>query len=75
MKNLKECREQKKLTQEQLAKKIGVGRSTVAKWEAGINTPRVKQLAKLSKFFKRKMDYFFSDDVILNANHAKGANE
>lgn len=56
MNEIRRLREQRNMTQEELAKKIGVGRSTVAKWESGDNMPRAKQLIALSQFFEVKVD-------------------
>ena len=41
-------RKKQNLTQEELAKKLGVERSTVAKWETEKSIPRVDALLKMS---------------------------
>lgn len=46
--NLKEIREEKGLTQEQLAKAINVVRQTVSKWERGLSMPDVDLLMKIA---------------------------
>ena len=53
---IKEFRESSKMTQIDLAKKIGVKRSTVAMWEAGRIYPRVEVLIKLSDLFGCTID-------------------
>ena len=49
MSNLRKKREERKMTQEELGKALGVGRTTVTLWELGINKPRTDRLIKLSK--------------------------
>lgn len=49
--NLKKLRLQKGLTQAQLAEKLFVSRSTVAKWENGLGLPNPESLATLQKLF------------------------
>ncbi len=49
MNGLKRIRERRKLTQEELANMVSVGRTTVTLWENGINKPRADMLVKLSK--------------------------
>lgn len=56
MNEIRRLRELNNMTQDELAKKLGVGRSTVAKWESGENMPRVKQLIAMSQFFGVKVD-------------------
>ena len=48
---LKKLREEKNLTQKQLAEKIFVSRSTVAKWENGLGLPNPESMATLEKLF------------------------
>ena len=49
--NLKQLRMQKGLTQAQLAEKLFVSRSTVAKWENGLGLPNPDSMATLEKLF------------------------
>ena len=49
--NLKQLRLQKGLTQAQLAEKLFVSRSTVAKWENGLGLPNPESMAALEKLF------------------------
>ena len=44
------------ITQSELAEKMGVTRSTVAKWETGANIPRGKMLIALAEFFNVTVD-------------------
>ena len=49
MDNLKEKRIEKNLTQQQLAKAIGSGQSSVSRFEAGILRPKPEVAQKLGK--------------------------
>lgn len=48
---LKELRNEKKLTQEQLAEKLGVSRRTVSRWETGINMPDLDILIEMADYY------------------------
>lgn len=50
--NLKRLRMQKGLTQAQLAEKLFVSRSTVAKWENGLGLPNPESMAALEQLFE-----------------------
>jgi putative transcriptional regulator len=47
--NLKALREEKGLSQEELAIKLSVVRQTVSKWEKGLSTPDADMLLKLAE--------------------------
>ncbi|MCL2171258.1 MAG: helix-turn-helix transcriptional regulator [Defluviitaleaceae bacterium] len=44
----KEIRKQKGLTQEDISTEIGIGRSTISKWEIGTNKPTIDKLSQLA---------------------------
>ena len=48
---LKRLRNEKELTQEQLAEKLGVSNKTVSRWETGNNLPDIGMLIQLSEFY------------------------
>ena len=52
----KQMRKKANLTQQELAEKLGVGRSAVARWEIGAAIPRPKLLGKLSRIFNCTID-------------------
>lgn len=54
---LKQLRKEKKVTQEQLAKIIGVERSSVGKYESSSVTPSPDVLARMSDYFGVSIDY------------------
>ena len=43
-----ECRKDKKMTQEELGNKLGIGGKSVSKWERGVNVPDISILEELS---------------------------
>lgn len=49
---IKEARLNTKMTQDDLAKKLNVSRSTVANWESGRNNPDVESLIKIADILK-----------------------
>ncbi|EOH43316.1 TPA: helix-turn-helix transcriptional regulator [Enterococcus faecium] len=53
----KRLRIEKNLTQAELAEIVGGTHSTVAKWEAGVNLPRAKELRILARLFEVSSDY------------------
>ena len=56
MNKVKEFRVRYNLTQEDLAQKLKIDRSSVAKWESGENSPRLKYLVAMSKIFQCKIE-------------------
>ncbi len=48
---IKKLREEKNLTQEELARLIPIGRGAVSKWERGVTIPDSITLLKLSEIF------------------------
>lgn len=53
---IKELRVSNNLTQVELAKMVGVKRSTITMWENRKNFPTIKNLYKLADIFKCKVD-------------------
>ena len=54
---IKLLREQRGLTQTELAKKLGITRSGVNAWEMGITIPSTQYIIELAYFFKVSTDY------------------
>lgn len=54
---IKELRNERKLTQQRLADLLGVDKSSISKYEHGVNAPDHEQLKKLSDVFNVSMDY------------------
>ena len=56
MNRIQEYRKQKKWTQEELARRLGVERSAVAKWESGKSQPQAARLIALAEIFGCTVD-------------------
>lgn len=56
---LKELRQEKQLTQEQLAEQLCVSRRTVSRWETGNNLPDLSVLVELADFYSVDLNEIF----------------
>ena len=56
MNPIREYRKKRRLSQEKLAEMVGVDRSNVAKWEAGVHKPRADMLILLAKVLQCSVD-------------------
>ena len=56
MSKIREYRERHELSQEELARNLGLDRSSVAKWESGRNKPRLNHLLNMTKIFNCTID-------------------
>lgn len=54
---IKTLREQKGMTQSELAKMLGITRSSVNAWEMGISAPSTQYIVELASFFNVSTDY------------------
>ena len=54
---LKELRIEKNLTQDKLAKLVGMSKMTISHWESGYCEPSIAQLVMLSNLFEVSVDY------------------
>ncbi len=54
---LKSLRIEHGLTQEQLAKEVGLSQSGIARWESGSQIPNIEIAKKFAIFFKVSIDY------------------
>lgn len=52
-----------RVTQEDLAVYLSVDRSTIAKWETGMSTPRAGTLKKLAAYFGCTIDELLTDET------------
>lgn len=71
---IKELREIKKITQEQLAFEINVSRQTISKWESGMVTPDSNNINLLCDYFDVSADYLLSgktDEIITTIRKEK----
>ena len=56
---LKALRLNNNLTQEELAKKLNIHRTTYTKWETGVSEPNIFYIRKLVEFYKIDYNTFF----------------
>lgn len=61
--NILRLRKALKLSQEQLAEKVGVTRQTISNWELNETSPNPKQLKLLSKIFNISIDELLENDI------------
>ena len=53
-----------RLTQEEVAKEMGVSKNTVVSWEKEASEPSISQARKLAKIFGIELNHiFFADDI------------
>ena len=82
---LKELRQEKQMTQEQLAEQMGVSRRTVSRWETGNNLPALSVIIELADFYdvdlneifrgerrKETMDTELKDTLLQAAEYSEG---
>ena len=70
---LKEARKEAGLSQEQLAQKLSVSRSAVAKWESDKGMPDVNNLKAMAQLLDVSVDYLLDEDEKLSFNETKEA--
>ena len=56
-------RQQKGLSQEELANRLNVSRQTISKWEVGDSTPDMEKLIAISDMFQISLDELVMDKV------------
>ena len=57
---IKQLRQERKLTQEELSSKLNIGRSALAMYELGKRIPKYKTIDKFADFFDVSTDYLLS---------------
>ncbi len=66
--SIKELREKNKMTQLQLAEKLGVSDKTISKWETGKGYPDITLLEPIAKVFGISLTELISGNTIQNSN-------
>lgn len=61
-KRLRDLREAKGLTQDQLAKKVKVNRVSVSQWETGEHEPSLPTIGKIGEALDVKGTFFISEE-------------
>ena len=67
-----QARREKRLTQEELADRLGVSRQAVSKWESGAAQTETDKLARLSGLLGVSCDYLLCDDAAEEQKNASG---
>ena len=60
---IKAMREKNNMTQAELARYLGITRSSVNAWELGISTPSTQYIVELANLFQVSTDYLLNVDV------------
>ena len=60
---IRAMRNERGLTQQQLADALGVNKQTVCEWEHGRTFPRIDTLRKLAQYFGVTIDYLLEQRV------------
>ena len=60
---IKSLREQQNKTQTELAKQLGITRSSVNAWEMGISVPSTQYIVELANIFQVSTDYLLGVDT------------
>lgn len=61
MNRIRKLRKAQNLSQQDLAVKIGVDRSTIAKWENGTHPPRINTMRKLTRILNCSLEELLPD--------------
>ena len=59
---LRELRTEKSVTQETLAKAVGVNQSNIGNWENGVHEPKLTYIVEIARFFNVSSDYLLGLD-------------
>lgn len=75
-KRIEKLRKSKKISQEDLAEKVGVSRMTVYKWESGTSVPNYANMQALARALETTVS-FFTDETLFEytEEESKGENE
>ncbi|MDE6398702.1 MAG: helix-turn-helix domain-containing protein [Clostridiales bacterium] len=56
-KRLKELREERKLSQNDLARELKISAACISRWEKGLRVPNIESIMLLCKYFDCSADY------------------
>ena len=60
---IKELRQNKNMTQEELASKLNVSRQTISKWETDVATPDAYNIIEICKLFDISTDELLNNEI------------
>ena len=72
---ISECRRNQKLTQEQVAEKLGISDRAVSKWERGLCLPDASIMITLCEILGINVNELLSGEMLNNKNYNKKAEE
>lgn len=64
------ARLEKKLTQEQVAERLGVSRQTISNWENAKSYPDIISVIKMSECYNVSLDYLLKGEALMNHYYA-----
>lgn len=67
---IKELRKQKGITQTELSKVLGVGKTTISNYETGYSTPDSLIIQRLSEFFNVSTDFLIKNSEQISCNQS-----
>ena len=56
------ARDEKGVTDYEVAKQTGLSRSTLSEWKSGAHTPSLETLKRLATYFDKTLDYFIHEE-------------
>ena len=65
---IKKIREQHNITQSELAKQLGITRSSVNAWEMGVSVPSTQYIVELAYIFSVSTDFLLGVDTTATIN-------
>ena len=70
---LRQLREARKISRKAFAKKLGVSKETIYRYESNVQTPSLDRTKQMAIILQTSMDYLvgFSDDPGLTRDHRK----
>lgn len=71
---IRELREFRNLSLDQIANKSGISKQVISTWETGACEPRISMLNKFAVALDVPFDFFFSDSetIVVQPNEVKG---
>ena len=72
---ISECRKRKKLTQEELAERLGITDRAVSKWERGLNLPDASLMLELCEILGITVNELLTGEIIKNDKYMEKAEE
>ena len=72
---LKEARQKKNLSQNEVAEKLNISRQAVSRWETGKGSPDINTLPLLSKLYDISIDELLVHEVSISEKHSQDLKE